>query len=154
MLKDDKLFCRVDVHILPEAIKKTIRAKELLRSGSCKTINEAIKAVGISRSAYYKYKDHVAPAFDENNIHFKVICIAMQEDFVLFSKLLRKINREKNTVISLSSNRLSSELIALTIIVNSDMLQEDFNRLIQELKDIKGIHSLTVQEEGLLCTSK
>lgn len=154
MLKDDKLFCRVDVHILPEAIKKTIRAKELLRNGSCKTINEAIKTVGISRSAYYKYKDHVAPASDENGMHFKIICIAMQEDFMLFSKLLRKIDRGKNTVLSLSSNRLSSKLIALTIIISPDMLQEDFDRLIQELKDMKGIHSLTVQEEGSLCTSK
>ena len=47
--------------ILPEAIKKTIKVKELLKKGEVRTINEAVEMLNLSRSAYYKYKDFVFP---------------------------------------------------------------------------------------------
>ena len=64
MKKKDQQFYLVDLKIRPEAIKKTIRVKEMLQDGTCGSINEAVKKVDISRSAYYKYKDHVPPAFE------------------------------------------------------------------------------------------
>jgi chorismate mutase len=47
--------------ILPEAVVKTMQAKELLARGEAKTVHEAVEAVGISRSAFYKYKDGIHP---------------------------------------------------------------------------------------------
>lgn len=40
--------------IMPEILKKTVKAKELLKSGKAKTVNEATEFVGMSRSAFYK----------------------------------------------------------------------------------------------------
>ena len=45
--------------ILPEAIVKTIQVKEMLRRGDAATVHEATERVGLSRSAFYKYKDGV-----------------------------------------------------------------------------------------------
>ena len=39
---------------------KTIKVKEILKRGEIKTINEAVEKMGLSRSAYYKYKDFVS----------------------------------------------------------------------------------------------
>lgn len=50
MKKKDQQFYLVDLKILPEAIKKTIRVKEMLQDGTCGSINEAVKKVDISRS--------------------------------------------------------------------------------------------------------
>ena len=47
-------FYIVKEEIMPDIFKKTIKAKELLKSGKAKTVNEATEAVGMSRSAYYK----------------------------------------------------------------------------------------------------
>lgn len=49
----------VSVDALPEVYSKVIEAKRLLASGEVKTASEALKMCGISRSAYYKYKDSV-----------------------------------------------------------------------------------------------
>ena len=49
----------VSKEILPEAIIKTAQAKELLLRGEALTVNEAVDKVGISRSAFYKYRDGV-----------------------------------------------------------------------------------------------
>ena len=57
-------FYLVREDILPEAIKKTIRVKEILKHHQSHTINEAVKMMDLSRSAYYKYKDYVFPFHD------------------------------------------------------------------------------------------
>ena len=54
-------FYLVSEDILPEAIKKTIKVKELLKHHQGQTIHEAVQKMDLSRSAYYKYKDHVFP---------------------------------------------------------------------------------------------
>jgi len=43
--------------ILPEAILKTARVKEMLTRGEALTVNEAVEKVNLSRSAFYKYRD-------------------------------------------------------------------------------------------------
>ena len=58
------VFYLVREEILPEAIKKTIKVKELLKRGEARTINEAVEKMELSRSAYYKYKDYVFPFYE------------------------------------------------------------------------------------------
>ena len=60
----DYKFYLVREDILPEAIKKTIRVKEFLKHNQKTTINEAVRLMDLSRSAYYKYKDYVFPFHD------------------------------------------------------------------------------------------
>ena len=45
--------------VAPEAFLKVLEAKRMLSSGRTKKIHEAISAVGLSRSTFYKYKDYV-----------------------------------------------------------------------------------------------
>ncbi len=47
--------------ILPGAILKVCRAKEMLLDGRAATIGEAVEKAGVSRSAFYMYKDRVFP---------------------------------------------------------------------------------------------
>jgi chorismate mutase len=54
-------FYVVRKDLLPEAIVKTIEAKQLLNRKEVETVHEAVKRVGVSRSVFYKYKDGVYP---------------------------------------------------------------------------------------------
>ncbi len=58
--KTTRLFL-VEADILPEVFLKVMEAKELLQTGEGATVGEAAARVGISRSAFYKYKDAVRP---------------------------------------------------------------------------------------------
>jgi len=57
-------FYLVAADTLPEVFLKVSEAKELLQTGDAKTVAEAVTAVGISRSAFYKYKDKITPFVD------------------------------------------------------------------------------------------
>ncbi len=51
----------VEAKALPEIFLKVAQAKWLLETGGAKTVNEATRKTGISRSAFYKYRDAISP---------------------------------------------------------------------------------------------
>ena len=51
----------VESSALPEVFLKVAEAKRLLSTGEAATVNEATKMTNISRSAFYKYRDTIAP---------------------------------------------------------------------------------------------
>ena len=51
----------VEASALPEVFLKVAEAKRLLTTGEASTVNEATRMTGISRSAFYKYRDAVLP---------------------------------------------------------------------------------------------
>ena len=54
----------VAANALPEILVKVAEAKRLLETGEVDTVHLATRQVGISRSAFYKYKDAVRPFND------------------------------------------------------------------------------------------
>ena len=60
MEKTPKFFI-VEATALPEIFLKVAEAKRMLETGETDKVNEATKAVGISRSAFYKYRDTISP---------------------------------------------------------------------------------------------
>ncbi|MBR5512356.1 MAG: ACT domain-containing protein [Ruminococcus sp.] len=54
----------VDAHILPDVFTKVLEVKKLMARKDEKSFASACKRIGISRSAYYKYKDSVY-SYDE-----------------------------------------------------------------------------------------
>ena len=61
MTKPNAKLYIVEADVLPEIFIEVSRAKELLETGEALTVAEAVSRVGISRSAFYKYKDAIRP---------------------------------------------------------------------------------------------
>ena len=68
----------VEAGVLPEVFTKVTEARELLETGEVRTVADAVERVGISRSAFYKYKDSLMPFRDMR-----------QGSIVTFNALLR-----------------------------------------------------------------
>ena len=54
-------FYLVAADALPEVFLRVAEAKRMLQVGEAATVGDAARQVGISRSAFYKYKDAVQP---------------------------------------------------------------------------------------------
>ena len=143
MNKDNKQFYMVDFQILPAAIKKTIRTKELLKSGAAETINAAVAKTGISRSAYYKYKDHVASAFEDPLRSTTALFIIVQNDSAVINKIFRRIGKERAEIVSMNLG----VPIKKTLSLRTGEMQISFAEMTQILKSIKGVKDVTVIEE-------
>ena len=58
---------------VPEVLLKVVEAKKLLESEKVMTIQEAVDAVGISRSSFYKYKDDIYQFHDFPQFHIPAL---------------------------------------------------------------------------------
>ena len=143
-------FYLVREDILPEAIKKTIRVKEILKHHQSHTINEAVKMMDLSRSAYYKYKDHVAPAFETEKDKIVVLFLVMSDDFAVFNRVLRRIVKDRNEIISLNRGIPAEKLVAVTRTIKTEESLSYLQYLQETIKEMKGIQSLIFEARGEL----
>jgi chorismate mutase len=139
MNNKNQQFYLVDIQILSEAIKKTIRTKELLKRGEAETINDAVKKTGISRSAYYKYKDHVAPAIDMSDEDIITLVIVMGDDISLFTKILRKISKGRNKVLSVNRSLTAKKTSVMTVSFETAEMKSAISKLVTSIGNIKGV---------------
>ena len=85
--RDKPKYYLVEAGVLPEVFTKVTEARELLETGEVRTVADAVERVGISRSAFYKYKDSVMPFRDMR-----------QGSIVTFNALLRDKKRMADTM--------------------------------------------------------
>ena len=72
-------FYIVAAEALPEIFIKVAQAKQMLQTGEAGTVGAAAQAVGISRSAFYKYRDAVQP-FNNMKVGHIITFYAMLKD--------------------------------------------------------------------------
>ena len=78
----------VEADMLPEIFLKVMEAKELLQTGECSTVGDAVNRVGISRSAFYKYKDSITAFQDLRHGHILTFQVMLRDQTGLLSAVL------------------------------------------------------------------
>ena len=73
---------------IPEVLLKVVEAKRLLESEKVLTIQEAVDAVGISRSSFYKYKDDIFPFHDNSQGTTITLTFQMDDEPGILSDVL------------------------------------------------------------------
>ena len=104
-------FLLVDSEVLPEVFIKTIEAKQLMASGEVKNLSAAAQAVGISRSALYKYKDKVFEAIETKKA-VVTVSVVLKDVLGALQSLLKLIASYHINVVTVSSKRRCSICIA------------------------------------------
>ena len=88
-MENGSKFYMVKKKALPEILLKVAEANVLLNRGKAKTIKEAIDAVGISRSSYYKYKDDIFPIHEKIQGKTITFVMEMEDQPGLLSSILK-----------------------------------------------------------------
>ncbi len=60
-MQEKTQYFLVEADALPEVFRRVAEANRLLQTGEAATVGDAARMTGISRSAYYKYRDSVFP---------------------------------------------------------------------------------------------
>lgn len=134
----------VDSSILPEVFSKVIEVKKILTKSSAKPINEAVKEVGLSRSAYYKYRDFVFPFYETSRgkiitLHFVV------EDFSgILSSIIEKIALSKASIVTINQNIPVNGLADIIISIETAEMNRNIKDLLDEIGCIEGIRKQSI----------
>ena len=143
-MTEKSTFYLVKEEILPEAIKKTIKVKEVLKRGEVKTINEAVEKMGLSRSAYYKYKDFVFPFYEASREKIISLSILLEHNAGVLSRVLNTIADDGGSILTINQGIPLQGVANTTLSIETKDLLVDMEALLDKLRMIDGVKRLEV----------
>ena len=150
MEKQKNGFFLVREEILPEAIKKTIRVKEMLKHDDKLTINEAVKEMDLSRSAYYKYKDYVFPFYEASQNKIVTLTFLLEHKKGVLSSVLNTISSDSGSVLTINQGIPLQGVANATVSIETAQLSVDLEALLDKLRMVDGVKR-SGRREGKRC---
>lgn len=127
----ERRFLLVDVDVLPEVFLKVIKAKELLASGEARNISAATRAVELSRSAFYKYKDSI---FDSENAREVVTVMAtLRDETGALQTLLAGISEAGASIVTINQSTPENGAAQVAVTIRTSTMQMSVDDLTQKL---------------------
>ncbi len=138
-MKDDAQYLLVEVKVLPEALLKVIQAKQLLAQGKARNLSEATRMAGISRSAFYKYKDSVFTYTNHNTRQLATIYAELSDEPGVLSSLLSAISSHGGNILTINQNIPVDGVAPVSISLRCDSMQQHINQVVKSLAQLEGI---------------
>ncbi|WP_211746302.1 ACT domain-containing protein [Paenibacillus sp. Marseille-Q4541] len=145
-MKDRYYLVRED--ILPEAVVKTMQVKQLLASGEVKTVHEAAERVGLSRSAFYKYKDgiHLVNQLEKERI--VTISIDLEHESGMLSQVLSLVAACGGNVLTIHQSLPLQGRANVVISVEISHLTEEIGEMLEQLEKLRGVKRTRLIGQG------
>ena len=129
----------VEASALPEIFLKVAEAKRLLSTGQASTVNEATRSTGISRSAFYKYRDAVLPF--QNMMTGRIITfqLLLHDEAGMLSTILELFAVNKANIITINSIVPTNGCAVVTISAETMDLTVQLEELLRQLRGAEGV---------------
>ena len=144
LAEQKSVFYLVREEILPEAIKKTIKVKDMLKRGEARTINEAVEKMELSRSAYYKYKDYVFPFYEASKEKIVTLALLLEHKQGVLSRVLNTIAADHGSVLTINQGIPLQGVANATVSLETAELVIDLEALLDKLRMVEGVKRLEV----------
>ncbi|MCL2580163.1 MAG: ACT domain-containing protein [Oscillospiraceae bacterium] len=137
-------YLLVDSKVLPEAFSKVVRAKQLLAQGKAKSLSEATKAVGLSRSAFYKYKDCVFTYQNTNARQIATLSAELVDEPGVLSEMLSTLFRCGANILTINQNIPVDSVAPVSISMRTEALRVSVDALSAQLQALDGVVGLRI----------
>jgi chorismate mutase len=134
--------------LLPEGILKTEQVKELLRRGDADTVHEAAERVGLSRSAFYKYKDGVYVLEQAARERIATLSIDLEHRSGVLSKVLGMLAACEGNVLTIHQSIPLQGMANVVVSVETSVLQGTLQELTEQLRATDGVKRAAVIGRG------
>ena len=129
----------VEASALPEVFLKVAEAKRLLQTGEASTVNDATQMTGISRSAFYKYRDSVLPF--QNMMTGRIITFQflLHDQQGMLSSLLSIFAEHGANIQTINSIIPTNGCAILTTSADISTLTVSLDELLRDLSQLPGV---------------
>ncbi|MGB0404909.1 MAG: ACT domain-containing protein [Fusobacterium sp.] len=131
----------VSKKILPDYYEKVIEARRILELGKTKSVSEAVKMVGISRSTYYKYKDDVFLPCNSNLGKKALVSLMLEHKRGVLSEVINYLSTVNGNIITINQNMPINNSASVIISLDISDINIPIEEIIVGLKDIKDVIS-------------
>ena len=135
----ERRFLLVDSEVLPDVFLKVLEAKQLLASGTVSNISLAARQAGISRSAFYKYKDAVQPFNDMKSEHIITFYCMLKDNTGVLSGVLSVFATSGANILTINQSIPTNGCAAVTISAETSGLAESLEQLMADMSAVDGV---------------
>lgn len=125
----------VEASALPEVYRKVADAKRLLETGEVQTVNAATRRAGISRSAFYKYKDAIRPFRDMIHGRIATIQILLRNEPGALSAVLNTLADWGGNVLTIHQAIPGGDAAVVTVGLETSGLETGLEDLLSALRE-------------------
>ena len=129
----------VDAGALPDIFLKVAEAKRMLETGEVSTVNLATRRVGISRSAFYKYKDAVRPFNDMLHGRIVTFQILLKDEPGVLSAVLNIFAQTGGNILTINHGIPVSGCAAVSIGAETSGLELPMGELVDKITEVTGV---------------
>ena len=134
----------VEAAALPEIFQKVAEAKRMLETGETDKVNVAAQAVGISRSAFYKYRDAIAPF--QNLMAGRIITfqIMLKDKAGILSEILTICANCGANILTINQSIPTGGVAAVTLSAETSNLTTTLEELVHSVEHLYGVITFEV----------
>lgn len=129
---------------IPEVLLKVVEAKRLLESEKVLTVQEAVDAVGISRSSFYKYKDDIFQFHDNSQGTTFTLTFQMDDEPGILSDVLKIIAEYQANILTIHQSIPINGIASLSLSVQVLKTTGDISKMIERMESQKGVHHVKI----------
>ena len=141
-MRENSDYYIVDKRVMPEVFLKVVEAKELFEKGVVASVQEAVDSVGVSRSAYYKYKDYVSVV--SRSTRGKIITLAfnLEDKAGILSLVLNILADHRANVLTINQTIPINYVANVTITVDTGDMTLSVRDMLDNISKIHGVLTL------------
>jgi chorismate mutase len=143
-MKKSRQFYLVAEEILPEAMLKTVKVKEMMARGEVQTINDAVQMVDLSRSAFYKYRDLVFIQHTEEADRLISVFMVLEHRSGILSTVLNTIATSGGNIVTINQGVPMGEIAHITATIGIVQMNFTVEDLIERLLSLPGVRKAEV----------
>ena len=129
----------VDAEALPEIFRKVVDARRMLDTGEAETVNQAVQLAGISRSAFYKYKDAVRPFQDRLHGRIVTFQIMLKDEPGILSHVLNLFAGSGANILTINQGIPINGCAVVTVNAETSGLEGSLQELLARLNGAEGV---------------
>ncbi len=129
----------VAAEALPEIFTKVAEAKRMLLTGEADTVGEATRQVGISRSAFYKYKDAVQPFNNMKAGHIITFYAMLKDHPGVLSNVLAIFAGTGANILTINQSIPTNGCAAVTVSAETSEMEQSLDDLVASAMAVQGV---------------
>ena len=124
---------------LPDIFIKVSEARRMMQTGEAATVGEATRLAGISRSAFYKYKDAVQPFNDMKAEHIITFQAMLKDSTGVLSRVLAVFAASGANILTINQTIPTNGCAAVTISAETSEMGESLEQLFSDVGAVAGV---------------
>lgn len=129
---------------VPDVLLRVVEAKRLLESEKVLTVQEAVDAVGISRSSFYKYKDDIFQFHDNAQGVTITLTFQMEDEPGLLSEVLNIIAGFQANILTIHQSVPIGGMASLSLSVQVLPATGEISDMVEAMERHRGVRNVKI----------